>query len=94
MPDWLLKSILLVFMIHSLVFAGLWHRRRKLALLLAAGAFFLLMLAMGLRLRWPESRLLGIRAHWFLRVPAWGLAVCGLAMGYRERRRKVRPDKI
>ena len=77
-----------VFAIHFLVFAGLAVKRRRLALALAAGAFFLLFLAIEVRLWLPESHLLGIRAYWYLRIPAWGLALAGLTLSWRQRREK------
>ncbi|MEA1923345.1 MAG: hypothetical protein U9N63_11900 [Pseudomonadota bacterium] len=88
MSDWFLKFMLLVFAVHFLVFTWLAVKRRRLSSAFAAGAFFLLFLAIGVRLRLPESCLLGIRAYWFLRIPAWGLALAGISLGWHQRKRK------
>ena len=80
--------MLYVFAIHFLVFTWLAVKRKRLASALAAGAFFLLFLAIGVRLRLPESYLMGIHSYWFLRIPAWGLAVAGLSLGWRQRKNK------
>ena len=80
--------MLYVFAVHCLVFAWLAAKRRRLSLALAAGAFFLLFLAIEVRLWLPESHLLGIRAYWYLRIPAWGMALTGLSLSWRQRRKK------
>jgi len=88
MPDWFWKVMLVVFALHCLVFTILALKRRRLASALAAGAFLLLFLAISVRLWLPESEILGIKASWFLRIPAWVLAIAGIAIGWRQRRRK------
>ncbi|MCD6533961.1 MAG: hypothetical protein J7L25_07785 [Deltaproteobacteria bacterium] len=88
MPIWFWTFMLYVFAIHFLVFTWLAVKRKRLASALAAGAFFLLFLAIGVRLRLPESYLMGIHSYWFLRIPAWGLAVAGLSLGWRQRKNK------
>ncbi len=94
MPDWFLIFMSFVFAIHFLVFAGLAVKQRRLALALAAGAFFLLFLAIEVRLWRPESHLWGIRAYWYLRIPAWILALVGLALSWRQRRGKGHENQI
>lgn len=88
MPDWFWKVMLVVFALHCLVFTILALKRRRLASALAAGAFFLLFLAISVRLWLPESQIMGIKASWYLRIPAWGLAIAGLTVGWRQRRRE------
>ncbi|MBN2809921.1 MAG: hypothetical protein JXR80_10555 [Deltaproteobacteria bacterium] len=88
MPDWFWTCMLYVFAAHFLVFTGLAVKRKRLASALAAGAFLLLFLAIGLRLWQPESSLFGIRTYWYLRIPAWILAVAGISLSWRQRRRK------
>ncbi len=88
MPDWFWTFMLFVFAIHFLVFAWVAIKRRRLSSALAAGAFFLLFLAIEVRLWLPESYLLGIHSYWYLRIPAWGLALAGLTLGWRQRRKK------
>ncbi len=80
--------MLFVFAIHFLVFAWMAVKRRRLASTFAAGAFFLLFLAIAVRLWLPESYLLGIRAYWFLRIPAWILALAGLSSAWHQRQQK------
>ena len=89
MPNEFLKFMLFVFALHFLVFTWLAVKRKRLSSALAAGAFFLLFLAIGVRLRLPESYFLGIHSYWFLRIPAWGLALAGLSLGWRQRKNKV-----
>lgn len=79
--------MLFVFAIHFLVFAWLAIKRKRLASALAATAFLLLFLAIEVRLWLPESYLLGIHSYWFLRIPAWILALAGLSLGWRQRKR-------
>ena len=88
MPDWFWKVMLVVFALHCLVFTVLAMKRRRLASGLAAGAFSLLFLAISVRLWLPESQIMGIKASWYLRIPAWGLAIAGLTIGWRQRRKK------
>ena len=88
MPDWFWKFMLFVFAIHFLIFAWLAIRRRRLASALAAGAFLLLFLSISARLWLPESRIMGVKAYWFLRIPAWVLALSGITVGWRQRRKK------
>lgn len=85
--DLFLKIMLAVFAVHFLVFTGLWWRRRRLPLALAAGAFLLLEVALLIRLRLPESYILGIHSYWFARIPAWGLAISGIICSRRQRRK-------
>ena len=80
--------MLFVFAIHFLVFTWIAVKQRQLSSALAAGAFFLLFLAVEVRLWLPESHLLGIRAYWYLRIPAWGMALTGLSLSWRQRRKK------
>ena len=80
--------MLFVFAIHFLVFTWLVIKHKRIASALAAGAFFLLFLAIGIRLWLPESYLLGIHSYWFLRIPAWGLALAGLSLSWRERKQE------
>ncbi len=87
MPDWFWKIMLFVFAIHCLVFTGLALNRRRLASALAAGAFLLLFLAISVRLWLPESQIIGIKTSWYLRIPAWCLAIAGLTVGWRQRQR-------
>ena len=89
MPDWFWIFMSFVFAIHFLVFAGLAIKRRRLTLALAAGAFFLLFLAIEVRLWLPETSLWGIRVSWYLRIPAWVLALAGLTLSWRQRRKKA-----
>jgi uncharacterized membrane protein YhaH (DUF805 family) len=88
MPDWFWTFMLFVFAIHFLVFAWIAIKHRRLASALAAGAFFLLFLAIEVRLWLPESHLLGIHSYWFLRIPAWILALAGLSLAWCQRRQK------
>jgi len=88
MPDWFLKFMLFVFAVHFLGFAWLAARRRRLTSTLAASTFFLLFLAITIRLWRPESHLLGIRTYWYLRIPAWGMALASLTLSWRQHRRK------
>ncbi|MCD6431040.1 MAG: hypothetical protein J7L57_07470 [Deltaproteobacteria bacterium] len=80
--------MLFVFAIHFLLFAWLAVKRKQPSSALAAGTFFLLFFAIEIRLWQPESYLLGIHSYWFLRIPAWGLALAGISLGWRQRRRK------
>ena len=88
MPDWFWKVMLVVFAVHCLVFTILALKRRRLASGLAAGAFILLFLAISVRLWLPESQIMGIKSSWYLRIPAWCLAIAGLTIGWKQRRRK------
>ncbi len=85
--------MLFVFAIHFLVFTWLALKQKRLSSALAAGAFFLLFLAIEVRLWLPESYLLGVHSYWYLRIPAWILALAGLSLGWRQRREKGHKKK-
>ncbi len=88
MPDWFWEIMLFVFAIHCLIFTILAMKRRRLASALAAGAFFLLFIAISIRVWLPESRIMGISTSWYFRIPAWILAISGISIGYRQRRER------
>ncbi len=92
MPDWFWEIMLFVFAIHCLIFTILALKHRRLASALAAGAFFLLFLAISVRLWLPESEISGIKTSWYLRIPAWILAISGITSSWRQRRQEKKQN--
>ena len=88
MPDWFWKIMLFVFAVHCLIFTWLAVKQKRLASALAAGAFLLLFFSIAIRIWLPESCIMGVHSYWLPRIPAWILALAGITLSWRRRKRE------
>jgi len=78
MPDWLIASLIGVFVVHLVVFARLALRRRQSYYVAVSLTFALLIGAFGLRLTLPDLSAGGIPLHWVARRLAWASAAVSI----------------
>jgi hypothetical protein len=78
-PDWLIATMLVVFVIHFSVFVRLATRRRQSYYVAVSTTFAFLILAFGLRLTAPDFALVGIPAHRMARWMAWASAALSIS---------------
>lgn len=71
MPNWLIALLLAIFLIHFVIFARQYYRRKENYYLAASFTFLLLVLTFSIRLWWPDLNIAGYSAFWMFRIGAW-----------------------
>ena len=85
MPEWLVKSLLVIFVIHFVMFARIALRKKDRYYWLVSITFFLLVISFSTRLWFESLHVFDIPAYWIPRVAAWTCTLVAILLAIRRR---------
>jgi hypothetical protein len=85
MPEWLILSLLVVFVIHLALFVRLALKKKEGYYWLVSTTFFLLVLSFSSRLWFESIIIFGIPVYWFPRIAAWMCTAVAVTFAIRRK---------